>query len=365
MKIKVNQLALAFALVSLFGSATASADMGIEQSRTFNSGGGQTTMKMGVSPSEFDPMQIAYKLTMAQGEMAELWAMTPEQPSLASQRAAEQALNNGIDMAIRSIPQFGIGGVGGSFLPTITSWVAWGIQQGFVAPDYYSQVLASCLVRESGNTGEDGMMFRRQACQVQAYIQSYALNPKGYAGGNLMGLVPLCEVQQQNDCNITGGSFNPMARLREEQAARAAKQQEAANNAASRAMVMHNAAYQRYLALKDGKTPPQANDKTPSGVVIGIQPNAPTMAQLNAMTAKAAAEQKAHPSSAAAQAGQNASVSQVKDCNVRHNMGKLTDAQFTQCLNAALAGSIPGVVIPPLPGTPGAPPYAAASGAAK
>lgn len=247
MKINFQKTALALALI-FAGAQAAHADLGIEQSRTFNSGGGQTTMKMGVAPSDFDPTEIAYKITTAgTGELGQLWGVTPEQPSLASERAAQQAVINGANMAARSVPQFGIGGVGGNFLPSITDWVAWGIQAGFISPGYYSQVLANCLVRESGNTSEEGRMFRTQACQVQAYIQSYAVNPKGYVGGNLMGLVPLCEVQQQNDCNITGGSFNPMARLQQVRAERAAEER-------NLPLQMHAEKYALYLALKDCKS---------------------------------------------------------------------------------------------------------------
>ncbi|MBN8745508.1 MAG: hypothetical protein J0I24_14580 [Thiomonas arsenitoxydans] len=250
MKIQMNQIAFALALISVVASATASADMSIEQSRTFNSGGGSTTMKTGVAPSNFDPNLIAYRLTMVNGDyMGKLWAMTPEQPTAASWRAASTAVANGNVLA-------GNRRVGGSFLPTITGWVAWGIQSGFIDPDYYSQALGGCLTRESGMSGGlDGLVYRMQSCQVEAYIQSYAINPNGYAGGNLMGLVPLCEVQQQNDCNITGGAFNPMARLRAELAASAAKQKEEANNAKWSVMAKHSAAYQRYMTLKDGKTP--------------------------------------------------------------------------------------------------------------
>jgi hypothetical protein len=125
-------------------------------------------------------------------------------------------------------------------------------------------------------------MFRRQGCQVEAYIKSYAMNPKGYAGGNLMGLVPLCEVQQQNDCNITSGSFDPMERLQQMQAARAAEERQMKAQLRWNAVSMHSQKFAEYLGLKhckserdtgklDAKAYQQCVNESISAAVIGIQ----------------------------------------------------------------------------------------------
>lgn len=248
MKIKIKLIAIAVLLTAGYGSAHA--DLSIEQSRQFNSGGQSQTIKTGVAPSDFDPNLIAYKLTMAGGgEMGQLWAATPEQPTAASWKAANQAVANGANLAGGAISS-----VGGTFLTSVTGWVAWGIQSGFIDPGYYSRLLASCITRESGNTDFQGLMYRRQSCQVSAYIQAYALNPRGYVGGNLMGLVPLCEVQQQNDCDITSGQFDPMAALKRNQAKAAQEQQALQSQMRWNAMSMHSQKFALYLALKHCKT---------------------------------------------------------------------------------------------------------------
>jgi hypothetical protein len=273
-KIKLHPIAIAVGLALAAGvvSAPAWADGGpsISFEQSSNVGGQTQKFTNSISPDSFSVEVITERLVQADlnssfGQL-NLWATStpkpianpesfglPYPPFTASELFGSPATSRqddqdaGQQMA-RTLPEK---------IPDY--WAAWAAENGLLDYNYYIKIKQQCLA--SSNTSnayyqniKNGLL-GATGCAVKAYIQAY--NYLGFTEKHdLLGMVPLCEVQQANSCGIVPG-FSPSAILNQVIAQRRVRQESAANNAASRAMVLHNQAYQRYLALKDGKTPSQ------------------------------------------------------------------------------------------------------------
>lgn len=239
--------AITIALAALFLPAIAHADLSIEQSQTYKSNGQTTTQNFGVSPSDFDAAGIygtLLQFSTGNLENSVVYGITPAPPSrdalgrarnaylygsqlggltpagLAQDPATlnqAQALQFGRDQQQPTPPTTytpgGAAPLAAGVFPQVVNWAAWGIQKGWIDPSHLSRAYASCIRQQLADLSAENILFSKKAgiCGVQAYIQAYAVNPQGYAGGNMKGLIPLCEVQQGNDCNITGGEYDPWA----------------------------------------------------------------------------------------------------------------------------------------------------------
>lgn len=250
MKQLIKRTTLSTALV-IVGLAAAHADMSIEQSRSFQQGGQTQTQTYGVKPGDFDAGAIAFALFQPSPQLI-VYGITPTQPSTAALESVKRAVMDYMPPA-----PLGAGRLYG-VASQVYQWAAWGVDSGWLDADYFGRLTGSCVTSHLGEFQSGvpwaAMPSSTTACAVSAYLQAYSVNPRGYVAGNLMGLVPLCEVAQKNDCNITGGAFNPWAIYRQRQEQAAAQAQANLRAAQSRAQEMHEQAYQRYLRLT-GKAP--------------------------------------------------------------------------------------------------------------
>lgn len=86
-------------------------------------------------------------------------------------------------------------------------WVAWAVFHDVFTPeDYEAQlkrlVRPDMLYNLQGGS-EAPVAYGRVQLQVDAYINAYAYGQRGFARGNLLPAVPLCEIMQANTCGIT------------------------------------------------------------------------------------------------------------------------------------------------------------------
>lgn len=233
-------------------------------------GGVEQKFQNGIGPSDFDAGQIGIRLTQAAmtlchppyvvtncqpagNSLLDLWAMTPEplKKPLGEYESRVNASNP------NQINIYGGGFYVDPAVQVVTRWAAWASEQGMLDFNYFVNIYNQCraLGGAPGSGGGENMTAQGMTanylagCAVRAYIGAYTVD--GFTQQhNLKGLVPLCEVQQANSCNILPG-FDPKIALQQYQAQKAAERREAANRAAYNAMVMHNKAHARYECMKN------------------------------------------------------------------------------------------------------------------
>lgn len=90
-------------------------------------------------------------------------------------------------------------------------WVAWAVFHDVFTPaDYEAQLkrlVRPDLLNNFQGGSEAPVAYGRVQLQVDAYINAYAYGQHGFAQGNLLPAVPLCEIMQSNTCGIV--PFDP------------------------------------------------------------------------------------------------------------------------------------------------------------
>ena len=240
--------------------ARAMADGGpsISYEQAANVGGVQQKFQNGIGPSDFDAGQIGATLARAQfgnanqqlpygNALLNIWAMTPDPLRLPlSDYTSKMAISPDAVRITTGETSLGVG--------VVTRWAAWASEQGLLDFQQFATLYQRC--GDMAAAPDDGEYFGRglhtnylDGCAVHAYLTAYAVG--GFAQKHdLRGLVPLCEVTQANSCGILP-DFDPKAALQQYQANLAAKQRDAANQAAYNTMVMHNKAHARYECMKN------------------------------------------------------------------------------------------------------------------
>lgn len=297
-------------LASALLLATAQAggpSLSIEQSA--NVGGQTQKYATSISPSDFDPGQIAIMLTQmnmamfgpggaaARHTMA-VWSTTPQRV-----RASKEDMTRIWWPMLRGGKWWQEGNR--EAVTTVSMWALWGDEQGLLSYKQYATLFSRCAAM-GGGPGQGGMgaagfhVNYLPECAVRAYLTAYT--EKGFAEHDPRGFVPLCEVTQANSCGIDPG-FDPEQKLpqylRENQEDALIKKSAAGDAAAGKAL----------------------------GQMFGAD----------------AKPQVVTPGSGQAQAG-------MQRCAQEQNSGKLTMAEYQQCLNRALAPTLPPGLAKMLPG---------------
>jgi len=131
----------------------------------------------------------------------------PQDALPANDPAVNSLFKEAMDLYGRTIYQYGnSNAVGTGILPAM--WAVDAYREGALDKNVYLYNLRQCLSTVpqrmlASNSAGSMLNIEPTKCMVGAYVLTYGVSSqKGFSSGNVMPLIPLCEVSQGNSCGI-------------------------------------------------------------------------------------------------------------------------------------------------------------------